>query len=197
MPATLELEAPVEPQSAQASPEVAVGETSAPIPTGKRAKKRTGHKRAPSKSASASNAPHQYTSPLATAVTNPTPKTEGVVAEAADKRFRPKKPMRMGQALRREGIDEHTVAEAWAEVVDMLKGKTEENDDVEKLLVDVLKECSKHLEEDNKAAGPPPVHVKLIHNVARPQHNVAAQPRAAAPALSVSEPAGNGPPSRE
>lgn len=197
MPATLELEAPVELQNASAHPEVNAGESVALPPNRKSAKKRPGHKRSRSKSASSPNVPHQYTSPLAIAIANPGPKAEGVVAEAADKRFRPKKPMRMGQALRREGIDEHAVAEAWAEVVDMLKGKTEENDDVEKLLVDVLKECSKHLEEDNKAAGPSPVHVKLIHNVARPQHNVAPGPRTAAPAASAAEPARKDPSSRD
>jgi hypothetical protein len=78
----------------------------------------------------------------------------------------------MGEALRIKGIDEHAVAETLAGVVDKLKGKTEENDNVEKLLVDVLKECSKHLEEDSKATATAPVQVRLIHKVARPRHDL-------------------------
>jgi len=87
----------------------------------------------------------------------------------------------MGQALRGQGIDEHSVARTFAQVVDTLKGKSEGSDDVDKLLVDVLKECSRHLEEDNKAAETAPARVKLIHNVARPQRKApaAAQPAGA------------------
>jgi cell division ATPase FtsA len=112
------------------------------------------------------------TSPLALFITNPGPESVAALAEAA-KRNRRKRRVRMGEALRIKGIDEHAVAETFAGVVDMLKTKTEENDDVEKLLVDVLKECSKHLEEDSKATAAAPLQVKLIHNVARPRRDSA------------------------
>lgn len=188
MPATLELEAPVEQPSASASPTVnAAQEVTPPAQPQKRPKKRPGRKPKSAQPAStqAAQQSHTYTSPLAVAITKASPEAEAALGEAADKRFRPKKPMRMGQALRREGVDEHAVAETWAEVVDMLKGKTEQNSDVDKLLVEVLKECSKHLEDDNKAAGPPPVRVKLMHNVARPQRNL--------PPASASEPPNENP----
>ncbi len=79
--------------------------------------------------------------------------------------------VRLGEALRMKGLDEHAVAEALASVVGKLQNKGDETDGVEKLLVDVLKECCKHLEEDAKASGESPVQVRLIHKVARPKRN--------------------------
>lgn len=76
--------------------------------------------------------------------------------------------MRMGEALRNQGINEQSVAAAYARVVAMLKNKTA-GGSVDKVMLDILKECSKHLEEDSKAAGSAPIRVRLIHNVARPQ----------------------------
>jgi hypothetical protein len=95
-------------------------------------------------------------------------------AFASNTKRLPGQRVRMGEALRIKGIDEHSVAEAYAGVVGMLKDKAVASDSVDKLLVDILKECSKHLEEDSKAAGGAPVQVRLIHNVARPQRNAAA-----------------------
>ncbi|HUJ33248.1 MAG TPA: hypothetical protein VLY23_18345 [Candidatus Acidoferrum sp.] len=98
----------------------------------------------------------------------------------------PRERVRLGEALREQGIDEHAVAETYADVVDKLKGKTQENDSVEKLLVDILKECSKHLEEDAKAAGNSAVRVTLVHNVARPQRGaLAPEAPASAPDIPV------------
>jgi hypothetical protein len=82
--------------------------------------------------------------------------------------------VRMGQALRGEGIDERMVAETYAGVVGLLKEKIQENESVEKLLVDVLKECSKHLEQDSEMTGKTSVRVSLVHNVARPLRNISA-----------------------
>lgn len=112
-----------------------------------------------------------FSSPLARVVTALDGECEEDAAALALKRNRRRKRVRMGEALRKQGIDEYAVAETLAEVVGMLKGKSETNESVEKLLVDVLKECSKHLEEDNKSLGATPVRVNLIHTVARPEYN--------------------------
>ena len=98
--------------------------------------------------------------------------------------------VRLGEALRKQGIDEHAVAATYADVVEKLLGKTHESDNVEKLLVDILKECSKHLEEDAKAVGSSPVRVTLVHNVARPQRN-------SLPAEAQPAPAKDPPPNAE
>lgn len=123
-----------------------------------------------------------------------TPATPIVAEDGAEGAFAsnakrlPGQRVRMGEALRIKGIDEHSVAEAYAGVVGMLKDKAVASDSVDKLLVDILKECSKHLEEDSKAAGGAPVQVRLIHNVARPQRNVsAAAPSAASDSATTEE----------
>jgi hypothetical protein len=89
------------------------------------------------------------------------------------RRPRPQKQVRLGDALRQRGLDEHTVADSYVGVIEKLKEKTDKSGGVEKLLVDVLKECSRHLDAprpDGRAgAGDVPVHVYLIHNVARPE----------------------------
>lgn len=105
--------------------------------------------------------------------------------------------VRMGEALRIKGIDEHSVAEAYAGVVGMLKDRAAANDSVDKLLVDILKECSKHLEEDSKATGGAPVQVRLIHNVARPQRNVVAAAPSAASDSAANATEGDHPPTDE
>lgn len=82
----------------------------------------------------------------------------------------------MGDALRQAGMDETTVAEGYVSVVKKLGGKNDKGDTVEKLFVDVLKECARHLDQPRPAAnaGTTPasdarVTINLIHNVARPQ----------------------------
>jgi hypothetical protein len=77
----------------------------------------------------------------------------------------------MGEALRREGLDEHAVAGNWVHVVEQLKKGNAEAAGVEKLLVDVLKECSRQLEAESEHsldAGGGPVIVQLVHKVDRP-----------------------------
>jgi len=96
-------------------------------------------------------------------------------AKTATKRRRRRrggKRVAMGEALRREGLDERMVAETYAGVVATLKSKTDE-DGVQKLLVDILKECTRHLDPsrptDRSGTGDTPVTVQLIHAVPRPE----------------------------
>lgn len=84
-------------------------------------------------------------------------------------RAQARKRVPMGIALRRHGIDEHTIAETYAFTLDALKGIVPVKDSDKKLLIDFVKECEKHLEEDAKAAPGAPLRVRLVHNVARPQ----------------------------
>jgi hypothetical protein len=77
----------------------------------------------------------------------------------------------LGEALRASGFDELALAGNYVHFVDALKEKSDETGSVEKLLVDVLKECATHLDD----APPPrtgpsgtPVVVQLVHTVRRP-----------------------------
>jgi hypothetical protein len=78
--------------------------------------------------------------------------------------------VRIGDALRQSGLDEVAVAQGLVGVVGSLQHKTGSDDSNDKLLVDVLKECSRHLEPARGTDASPdaPVTVHLIHNVARP-----------------------------
>lgn len=101
---------------------------------------------------------------------------EDISAVAKKVRARGKKPVRIGDALRQRGFDEHTIADHYVDVAHRLKGKSDQSGSVEKLLVDVLKECSKYLEPaksleraDERTAGRgAAVHVHLVHSVRRP-----------------------------
>ena len=81
--------------------------------------------------------------------------------------------MRIGDALRREGLDEHAVAETYAQEVEKLKNKRKSDGGTEKLLFDIMKECSRHLESsrptERSGAGDTPVTVQLVHVVPRPE----------------------------
>ena len=81
--------------------------------------------------------------------------------------------MSIGQALREEGIDEHEIAGNYKHVMVSLKGNAPEGATVQKLFVDVLKECSRQLEASDDAERAPsrdvPVIVHLVHNVPRPE----------------------------
>jgi hypothetical protein len=82
----------------------------------------------------------------------------------------------IGEAMRRSGLDEYKVAQTYATVVDKLSGKHADKDagGVQKLLVDVLKECSRHLDprhSERDAAPDAPVQFILIHEVARPDRS--------------------------
>ncbi|MGO9590519.1 MAG: hypothetical protein ACLP3K_10805 [Candidatus Acidiferrales bacterium] len=72
----------------------------------------------------------------------------------------------MGEALRREGLDEHTIAGTYAQVVDNLKG-TKKAGSNEKLLVEILKECTRQIEAA-QPVGEGSIQVQLVHNVERP-----------------------------
>jgi hypothetical protein len=61
------------------------------------------------------------------------------------RRRRLKKRVHIGEALRREGLDERTIAGTYAQVVDDLKG-TKKAGSNQKLLVEILKECTRQIE---------------------------------------------------
>jgi hypothetical protein len=85
--------------------------------------------------------------------------------------------MGIGDALRQRGFDEHKIADHYVDVTERLKGKADKSGSVEKLLVDVLRECSKYIEPtkplrragDRLGSSGAPVHVHLLHNVTRPK----------------------------
>jgi hypothetical protein len=87
-----------------------------------------------------------------------------------------RKRVGIGEALRQRGFDEHTIADNFIDVTQRLKRKSDKSGGVEKLLVDVLKECSKYIEParpsdrvaDRLGSGGAPIHVHLIHSVTRP-----------------------------
>jgi hypothetical protein len=95
--------------------------------------------------------------------------------------------------MRKYGLDEHTIAETYAGVVQTLRNKNE-GEGIEKLLVDVLKECTRVLEPPVRAADRPGsgdavVHVQLIHNVPRPERkNSPSSPAAGAAARADGPP---------
>ena len=79
----------------------------------------------------------------------------------------------MGEALRKEGLDEHTIAGTYAQVVDNLKGSKKAGSN-EKLLVEILKECTRQIEA-TQPVGDGAVQVRLVHNVERPARKPAAR----------------------
>lgn len=80
--------------------------------------------------------------------------------------------VRLGEALRKRGIDEHAVAAGYADVMGELQSKPKDSN-AEKLLVDVLKQCGKILEEEDAPVKPESddhaVPVVVIRNMMRPQ----------------------------
>ena len=93
--------------------------------------------------------------------------------------------------MRDEGLDETRLAQGYKVLVQ----RVEKSDDDLKIHLDVLKECSKQLEEAQgaRAATPRvPVVVQLIHNVARPERQPAQAGKPPAPDiqknLSAEEP---------
>jgi hypothetical protein len=78
----------------------------------------------------------------------------------------------LGDAMRKRGLDEHAIAEGYVHVVQTLTARTDSTGNVDKLLVDVLKECSRHLAPPERTGpGDAPVFVQLIHNVPRPERS--------------------------
>jgi hypothetical protein len=72
--------------------------------------------------------------------------------------------------MRRSGLDEYKVARTFAGVVDKLSDGNKDTGGVQKLLVDVLKECSRHLDppQSERAAPAVPAHITMLHLVPRP-----------------------------
>lgn len=96
-------------------------------------------------------------------------------APAQPKRNRRRKAVGIGYALRQRGFDEHTIAENYVELTQRLRAKSDKSGSIEKLLVDVMKECSKYIEPPKPAerwgdhAGRAPIHIHLVHHVSRPE----------------------------
>jgi hypothetical protein len=82
------------------------------------------------------------------------------------RRRRLRKRVPIGEALRRKGLDEHAIADTYAQVVDNLKGPTRAGSN-EKLLVEILKECTRQIEAA-QPTGEGSIQVQLVHNVERP-----------------------------
>jgi len=83
----------------------------------------------------------------------------------------PVKKVRLAEALRSSGLDELTVAQNYVVVVEKLRGGAAGVDGTQKMLVDVLKECSRILEPPKSPGGGAsdvPTVVNLYHNVPRP-----------------------------
>ena len=101
--------------------------------------------------------------------------TESPPQPTPPEKKRRRKAMSIGQALRTHGLDEHKIADTYVHVVGKLTGGEETAGTVEKLLVDVLKECSKQIEMAQESQRGPagPTIVQLVHNVPRPERTVA------------------------
>ena len=110
-------------------------------------------------------------SPSARAAKSPAPVAAAAI-DAHPVASEPPPRIRIGDAMRRSGLDEYKVARTFAGVVDKLSdGKTpKDTGGVQKLLVDVLKECSRHLDtpQSERAAPPAPAHITMFHLVPRP-----------------------------
>lgn len=99
--------------------------------------------------------------------------TPAAPAEKTPKRRRRRgKRLPIGEALRKHGLDEHTVAERYANVVFRLDKDPTDVASGDKLLVDILKECTKHMEA-SQPSGERSVQVQLVHNVERPVRTAA------------------------
>jgi|HubBroStandDraft_1064217.scaffolds.fasta_scaffold01936_5 hypothetical protein len=102
----------------------------------------------------------------------PEPTSSGVAEPFRKPR---RKRVRLGEALRKRGIDEHAVAGGYADVLGELQSKPKDTN-AEKLLVDVLKQCGKILEEEDAPVKPESgvrsVPVVVLHNMLRPQRGL-------------------------
>jgi hypothetical protein len=89
---------------------------------------------------------------------------------AAAIQLTPVKRVRLAEALRSSGLDELTVAQNYVVVVEKLRDEPGGTDGTRKMLVDVLKECSRILEPPKSVGGASdvPAVVNLYHNVPRP-----------------------------
>lgn len=118
---------------------------------------------------------------------------------------RRRKRVRIGEALRKIGFDEYAIAEGYAETAGRLKDKSDRSGNVEKLLIDVLKECSRLIEPvrpaetttDRSGVAGAAIHVHLVHNVPRPARRELPAAGASPVILDVSSPVGALPPAEE
>lgn len=88
------------------------------------------------------------------------------------RRKRLRKRVPIGEALRKQGLDEHTVAERYANVVSRLEKNPSNVGSGDKLLVEILKECTRQIEAA-QPVGEGGVQVQLVHNVERPARKAA------------------------
>jgi hypothetical protein len=83
-----------------------------------------------------------------------------------------RKRVRLGEALRKRGIDEHAVAAGYADAMGELQSKPRDSN-AGKLFVNVLKQCGKILEQEDAPVKPESdirsVPVVVLHNMLRPQ----------------------------
>ena len=97
----------------------------------------------------------------------------------------------IGDAMRKSGLDEYKVGAMFASVVEKLSNTKRGDGGVQKLFVDVLKECSRHLDPPHSAeldAKESSGSITLIHCVPRPDRSLRAKPELAAePAVTALE----------
>jgi len=99
----------------------------------------------------------------------------GVARRAKRLEVRARPRVRLGEALRQKGLDEHTIAEAYCKVVGTLTGRSGQGQ--EKVLVDVLDKCARVLEPvrpGERTDGGARVVVQLVHDVPRPAYEMPA-----------------------
>jgi hypothetical protein len=88
------------------------------------------------------------------------------------KRKRRRKPVRIGDALRCEGLDERDVAQKLKEVIDRQTLRSGSDSGNDKLLAEMLMNCFRHLDEApprQAARKNGKVPAKLLHDIPRPQ----------------------------
>jgi len=95
------------------------------------------------------------------------PNTVQAADECKKKRL---KKMRIGDALRVEGLDEREVAQKFRGVIERQIPKSEGQETNDKLLVDMLLNCFRYLDDGPRpTAGGSARPAKLLHNVPRPR----------------------------
>jgi hypothetical protein len=97
----------------------------------------------------------------------------------------------IGDAMRSSGLDEYKVGAMFASVVEKLSSTKRGDGGMQKLFVDVLKECSRHLDPPHSAerdAKESSGSITLIHCVPRPDRSLKVEPELAVePAVTALE----------
>jgi len=87
----------------------------------------------------------------------------------------------VGAALCRAGLDELALGKRWLRIIrNLSRIEHRKNTAVQKLLFDVLKECTRQLDSDHEQQRAANVVVQLVHAVPRPPVRQAGPPRVAA-----------------